>query len=55
MTEPPPDLQAAVDYLAGLTPDEYEALLARSARRFAEGEGRPEPLAATIPWYGELK
>ncbi|MGR7027238.1 hypothetical protein [Geodermatophilus sp. URMC 62] len=46
MTEPQPDLQDAADRLAGLTADDYEALLVRSAREFAEGEGHPEPLTA---------
>ncbi|MGY1669107.1 hypothetical protein [Geodermatophilus sp. SYSU D00710] len=51
MTEPASELQTAADYLSGLTAAEHEALLARSAREYAEGEGRPEPLHA-YRWDG---
>ncbi len=46
MTEPAADLQTVMAGLAGLTAEEYEDLLARSARQFAAGEGQPEPLCA---------
>ncbi len=44
MSEQPPDLQAAVNRLADLDDQAYAALLARSAREFAAGEGQPDPL-----------
>ncbi len=46
MTEPARNLQDVATALAGLTAEEYEDLLARSAREFAASEGQPEPLRA---------
>lgn len=40
------ELQASADRLAAMTDHAYAEIVARSEREFAEGEGRPDPLAS---------
>ena len=46
MIEHPPDLQAVVDRLAGLTDEEVDAVIARNDEAFAAGENGPVVPAA---------
>lgn len=41
------ELQAAADRLSELSEDAYADIVARSAREFATGESRPDPLASS--------